>query len=277
MRRITASKFIAAILAGAPSAIYGGSRNAAPARTLVVTAHEYSFQLPDSVPAGVVTVRLVNRGKNAHQLTFARLDDTSSGDRVMRSLIANKARTGGIRWVGGVESAIPGESGEATLPLASGRYVIVCAYEGDHGLTHMSLGMIRSLVVTPGAPVTTQSLPPTPATIELSEYHIGISSPLHSGRQLVRVVNVGKQRHHLVTGRIVGNATTDEIMKWDGKSQPAPLADMSGGSAAMDPGQAAVIDMNLAPGRYELACVLSDSGKSSPHYLLGMHQEVAAR
>ena len=170
-----------------------------------------------------------------------------------------------------------GESSETILPLASGRYVIICAYDGDNGLAHVSLGMIRPLIVTPGTLVTAQSLPATPTTIELSDYHIAISSPLHSGKQLVRVVNVGKQRHHLVIGRIVGNATTDEIMKWDGKSQPAPLADMSGGAAAMDPGQASVIEMDLAPGRYALACVLSDGGKSTLHYLLGMHQEIAVR
>ncbi|HEY2895925.1 MAG TPA: hypothetical protein VGJ12_02215, partial [Gemmatimonadaceae bacterium] len=117
----------------------------------------------------------------------------------------------------------------------------------------------------------------TSTTIELSDYHIGISSPLHSGRQLVRVVNAGKQRHHLYMARIVGNATTDEIMKWDGKSQPAPLQDMSGGAAAMDPGQASVLALDLKPGRYALACVLSDGGKSKPHYLLGMHDEIVVK
>ena len=276
MRRITASSVIAAVLAGIPNAVYGPA-GAAPARTLDVTAHEYSFEAPDSMPAGVVTVRLVNRGRKAHQLTIARLDDTSSLDRVMRSLIANKVRTGGIRWVGGVESAIPGESGETTLPLASGRYVLVCAYAGDNGLAHMSLGMIRPLLITPGAPVTTRSLPTTPTTIELSEYHLGISRPLHRGKQLVRIVNAGKQRHHLIIARIVGNATADEIMKWDGKSEPAPLQDMSGGAAAMDPGQVSVIEMDLAPGRYELACVLSNDSKSKPHYMLGMSDELTIK
>jgi uncharacterized cupredoxin-like copper-binding protein len=276
MRRITARSMIAAVLAGIPSAIYGPA-SATPARTLVVTAYEYSFQAPDSVPAGLVTVRLVNRGRKGHQLAMARLDDTSSLDRVMRSLIADKARTGGLRWVGGVESAMPAQSGETILPLTSGRYVLICAYDGDNGLAHMSLGMIHSLVVTPATRVTTRSLPATATTIELSDYHIAFSSPLHSGKQLVRIVNVGKQRHHLVMGRIVGNATTDEIMKWDGKSQPAPVEGMSGGAAAMDPGQASVIEMDLTPGRYELACVLSNDGKSTPHYLLGMHQEIAIR
>jgi hypothetical protein len=276
MGRVTASTVIAAVLAAIPGAIYGPA-GANPAQTMVVTAYEYAFRSPDSVPAGVVTVRLVNRGKRAHQLAIARLDDTSSLDRVMRSLTADKARTGGIRWVGGVETAIPGDSSETMLPLASGRYVLICAYDGDNGLAHMSLGMIRALIVTPGAQVTAQSLPAAPTTIELSDYHFSFSRPLHSGKQLVRIVNVGRQRHQLLIARIEGNATTDEVMKWDGKSQPAPLEDMSGGAAAMDHGQAGVIELNLAPGRYELACVLSDGAHSKPHYLLGMHQELTIR
>ena len=276
MGRITASTVIAAVLAGIPGAIHGPTA-AAPAHTLVVSAYEYTFQAPDSLPAGVVTMRLVNRGTKAHQVVVGRLDDSSSLDRVMRSLTANKARTGGIRWVGGVESALAGESSETILPLTSGRYVLICSYDGDHGLAHMALGMIRSLVVTPGSLVTTRSLPAAQTTIALSDYHLGISSPLHSGKQLVRIVNVGEHRHHLFIGRIVGNATTDEIMKWDGKSQPAPLQDMSGGAAAMDPGQASVIEMDLKPGRYALACVLSKGGGSKPPYLLGMHDEIVVR
>ena len=276
MGRISASTLVAAALAGVPGAIHS-STGADAAHTLLISAYEYAFTAPDSVPAGVVTVRLVDRGKKAHQVAIGRLDDTSSLDRVMRSLVADKARTGGIRWVGGVESAIPGESSETILPLTSGRYVLMCAYGGENGLAHMSLGMIRSLVVTPGSPVTARSLPVSSSTITLSDYHIGISIPLRSGTQLVRVVNAGTHRHHLVIARIVGNATTEEIMKWDGKSQPAPLADMSGGAAAMDPGQSSVIELDLKPGRYELACVLTDDSKSKPHYLLGMHDEIVVR
>ena len=109
MRRITASTVVAAVLAGIPSAIYGPT-SAAPARTL--RRHVVRIQLPG---AGQRARGRRDRAagqsrKKAHQLTFARLDDTSSLDRVMRSLVADKVRTGGIRWVGGVESAMPGES-----------------------------------------------------------------------------------------------------------------------------------------------------------------------
>jgi hypothetical protein len=275
MGRITTSTVIAAVLAGIPSAIYGPA-SAAPAQTLVVTAYEYTFKAPDSLPAGVVTVRLVNRGRIGHQASLARLDDSSSLDRVMRSLAADKEHTGGIQWTGGVESAIPGGSGETTLVLRPGRYVIVCAYDHD-GQRHMSMGMLRPLVVTAGAANANLTLPATATTIRLSDYHVAVVGALHSGHQLVRIENIGEHWHQLSITRIRDHATIDEIMKWDGKSQPAPLQDISGGAAAMEPGTTSVISLDLKPGRYELECGLSDDSKSKPHFLLGMHEDIAVR
>lgn len=277
MRKITVSSVLAALLAGLPSAIYGPNDSASPGRTLVVTSYEYTFQAPDSIAAGVVTVRLVNRGKIGHQAALARLDDSSSLTRVMQSLVADKAHTGGIRWSGGVEGAVAGRSAETTLPLSPGRYVIVCSYEADNGHAHVSMGMIRPLLVTSAASRTDATLPATSDTIRLTDYRITLSGRLHSGRQLVRVENDGAHHHHLNITRIVGNATLAEIDKWDGKSKPSPLDDVSGGAAILDPGSASVIDLNLTPGRYLFACVLSDSSKSKPHYLLGMEHEIAIK
>jgi uncharacterized cupredoxin-like copper-binding protein len=276
MRKITASTMVAAVLAGLPSAI-APPATAARGSTLIVNAYEYSFQAPDRVAAGVVTVRLVDHGKIGHQVALARLDDSSSLVRVMQSLVDNKVHTGGIRWSGGVESAIPGDSSETILALEPGRYVIVCAYPGDNGQAHMSMGMIRPLVVTAGATKADMTLPAAATTIRLSDYRVAVVGTLRSGTQLVRVENAGAHRHHLNLTRIRNGATLDEIMKWDGKSEPAPLEDMSGGAAVLEPGQASVISLHLVPGRYELACVMSDGSKSKPHYMLGMHDEIAVR
>ena len=98
MRKITASSVLAAFLAGLPSAINGTGKSSAPTQALVVTSYEYTFQAPDSIVSGVVTVRLVNRGKIGHQLALARLDDSSSLTRVMQSLVADKEHTGGVHW-----------------------------------------------------------------------------------------------------------------------------------------------------------------------------------
>ena len=277
MRRVSVSTVLAAVLAGIPGAIYGSSDSSSAGRTLTVTSYEYFFQAPDSIAAGVVTVRLVNRGKNGHQVSFALLDDTTSVVRAMRDLVEDKKRTSGVTWVGGVENALAGGTSEATLILRPGRYVIVCAYEDDNGHAHMSSGMLRALTVTPGASRADTVLPAAAITARLSDYAVNFSAPLKAGKQLVRVENVGAHRHHLIVGRMVGNATVDDVMKWDGKSKPEPLADIGQGAAVLEPGRASVIPLTLAPGRYLFGCIMNDTSGAPPHYMLGMQKEVAVR
>lgn len=275
MRTFSVSAVVAAALAGLPYATATPGREVA-ARTLVVTSYEYAFQAPERVAAGAVTVRLVNRGKMAHQVAFLRLDDSSSLVRVMRSLVADTAHTTGVRGVGGVESALPGDSSESILVLRPGRYVIVCAYNGG-GHAHLSMGMIRSLTVTAEAMNADFKLPSTPVTIRLTEYHVALSGPLHSGQQLVRVENDGLQRHHLSIMRFVGSTSLEELDRWDGKSKPAPIEPVNGGTTVLDAGQASVVAFDLQPGRYLLECALSNDTKAKPHYMLGMERVVAIR
>jgi hypothetical protein len=274
MRKITTGSVVAALLPGVPSAIYAPGDSSSLVRTLVITSYEYAFVAPDSIATGVVTVRLVNRGKIGHQVAIARLDDSSSLARVMKSLVADKEHTTGLHWSGGVEGAVSGQSAETTIPLSPGRYVVVCSFEAANGHAHVSMGMIRPLLVTGAAASFDATLPATSATLRLTDYRITLSGKLHRGRQLVRVENGGRHRHHMNLSRIVGNATLSDIDKWDGKSKPSPLEDLSGGAAVLEPGSASVINLTLAPGRYLLACVLTDDKDSKPHYMLGMEQEI---
>ena len=275
MRTISVGTMLAAALAALPNAAGTPARSAA-SRTLVVTSYEYAFQAPEQVGAGAVTVRLVNRGKMGHQAAFLRLDDSSSLVRVMRSLVADTAHTTGVRGIGGIENANPGDSSETILVLRPGRYVIVCAYDSG-GRAHVSMGMIRSLTVTADAMNADSVLPVTPVTIRLTDYHVALSGPLHAGRQLIRVENDGMQRHHLSIMRFAGNTSLEELDKWDGKSKPAPIETVSGGTTILDAGQATVVALALRPGRYLFECALSNDAKSKPHYMLGMERVVAIR
>lgn len=277
MRRITVGSVFAALLAGVPSAIYGPDDASSSARTMVVTSYEYTFQAPDSIASGVVTVRLVNRGKDGHQVSFALLDDSTSIVRAMRDLAENKKRATGVTWVGGVENALAGGASEATMMLPAGRYVIVCAYEDSTGHAHMSYGMLRALTVTPASSAGDTVLPVATVTAKLTDYAITFSKPLVKGRQLVRVQNDGAHRHHLLVARMVGNATVDDVMKWDGASKPAPVEDIGQGAAVLAPGRASVIPLTLAPGRYLFGCIMNDSSGAPPHYMLGMQKEVAIK
>lgn len=260
---------IVAVLVGMTGAV-------APHARLVVTAYDYAFSAPDSVVSGVVTVRLVNRGKLDHQVVLMRLDDTATMQRVMQTLVANKIHTTGVHAVSGVESARPGETNETTIVLLPGRYVLLCDLPGADNFAHVSKGMLHALLVTPSSAGADTVLPPTVATVRLTDYRIALSAPLSPGTRLVRVENDGAQRHHLIVARILHGATLEEIDKWDGKSEPAPLEEI-GGASALDPGYASVAAIRVTPGRYLLACVLEGGPASKPHYMLGMETETIVR
>ena len=178
--------------------------------------------------------------------------------------------------MGGVESALPGDSSESILVLRPGRYVILCAYDGG-GHAHVSMGMIRPLTVTAEKTSANSSLPATPVTIRLTDYHIALSGPLRTGRQLVRVENDGQQRHHLSVMRFVRPMPLEELDRWDGKSNPAPIETINGGTTILDAGEASVISLDLHSGTYLLECVVSNDVKSKPHYMLGMEREIAIK
>lgn len=256
--------------------LFGLAAAGSPRAPLVITAYEYAFKAPDSTMSGIVTVRLVNRGKQDHQIVVLHLDDTASMDRVMRTLVADKIHATGVHALGGVENARPGETNETTIVLSPGRYILLCSLPGADNRAHVSKGMLHALTVTPNTAAADPSLPPAAATVRLTDYRIVLSAPLRAGTRLVRVENDGVHRHHLIVARILHGATLAEIDKWDGKSEPAPLAEI-GGASALDPGYANVTALRVTPGRYLLACVLADGPTSKPHFMLGMETETIVR
>jgi uncharacterized cupredoxin-like copper-binding protein len=98
----------------------------APARMLV-TAQEWSLTLSrGSVPAGVVTVQLYDRGQDAHNLRVRRLD--WAGHQVGSPQSVSLTQSGGLT--------------QATWHLAPGRYELYCSLPG-----HARRGMRAYLVV----------------------------------------------------------------------------------------------------------------------------------
>jgi len=258
------------------AALLGLASAGSPRAPLVVTAYDFAFRAPDSATSGVVTVRFVNRGKEDHQVVFLRLDDTATLARVTRTLVENKTHTTGVRAVGGVENARPGETNETTIILGPGRYVLLCDLPGADHRAHVQKGMLHTLTVAPSGNAADTTLPPAVATVRLTDYKIALSAPLRPGTRLVRVENDGAHRHHLIVARMVHGATMADVDKWDGESEPAPIVEI-GGISALDPGVSGVTALRVTPGHYVLACVMNDGPGTKPHYMLGMETETVVR
>lgn len=99
---------------------------------------QYMEVTPDTVAAGYVTFRVSNAGTEEHELLVLQTDvpfdelEETDDERVDESSA-----------VGGELELEPGESGELTVELEAGNYVLVCNKQG-----HYAEGMAAPFVVT---------------------------------------------------------------------------------------------------------------------------------
>jgi hypothetical protein len=115
----------------------------------------------------------------------------------------------------------------------------------------------------------------TTATYVAEDY--GFSGPdrLPSGAVTIRVLNRGKELHHLQFVKLThGRSATDfnALLKRRGATIP-PWALFSGGPNAPVPGGEAAATVNLTPGTYLLVCLIPDK-TGTPHVALGMQKLV---
>jgi uncharacterized cupredoxin-like copper-binding protein len=234
---------------------------------LVIVASDYSFSLPDSIPGGVVHVRLINAGHDLHEAMLTRF--TNAGGNAAAFADSEHA---GVDFpsntvdVGGAALTASGDSSDVWLALPAGHYVVAC-YKGDH----LSRGMLRDLVVTarqgPGRP------PRATHELELSDYGYSLSMPFVAGRQTLHVHNAGREAHEADMIRLTERAGLKEYLDWlDHHQVGLPPAQPVAGIGDIAAGLDAWLELRLTPGRYALVCqVLAPGGQA--HYRLGMIKE----
>jgi uncharacterized cupredoxin-like copper-binding protein len=251
---------------------------------LEVVAMDYAFRLPDTVRAGVTTVRLINRGQHMHHIQLVRLD---GGHTIADLLRAWKPGVPTPRWmtgVGGPTAPVGGQTLDALVVLRPGRYGVLCWVPAADGQLHFQKGMFGQFeVAAPSggaaeAPLAT-ALPPADVTITMVDY--GYVMPgIARGRHTVRVFNGGPQSHELVLVRLASGRTARDAAAWAerGQTGDAP-GTMVGGVAALAPGGVAQFAADFPAGQYALICFVPDQkdGTGRPHTEHGMLRQFAVR
>ena len=237
---------------------------------LTVTASDYKFDAPDQIPAGLVTIRLVNRGPSLHHVQLLRLAEGKTAADFQAAVQKGGMPTWAVP-AGGPNPPEPGGTAEVRMPLEAGEYMMVCFIPDTAGVPHMARGMVRPLRVTP-ATATAASTADTMADIEVTlvDYDFKFSAPLTPGHHLIRVTNAAQQPHELVFVRLEPNKTPMDVAHWgEHPLGPAP-GTLHGGIAAMMPGTVAYVPVDLPAGDYALLCFVPDSKDGKGHYLHGM-------
>ena len=246
---------------------------------VTITTSEYAFGMPDTIPAGLTTFRLVNQGKELHHASLVRLRDGKTVADFQAGLAAAmQSHTPPPSWMtfaGGPNAVTLGDTGVATETLEPGSYVFVCWIPSLDGVPHVMKGMLHPLVVTAGA-IPAAAAPAADMTIKLTDYDFVLSQPLTAGKHVVRVENTGAQAHEIVIAALAPGKTLKDFIAWEegGEKGPLPTGQWLGGITTLDVGGHSQFTTTFAPGSYLLLCFWPDAKDGKPHLMHGMGKEI---
>jgi uncharacterized cupredoxin-like copper-binding protein len=243
---------------------------AAP-RVVYVTTTDYHIALPDTLPAGETTFRVVNTGRELHHVLFVRLDGNHDADDLAAAMKGEGPPPKWAEMDGGPNGVSPGDTSLATtVPLTAGHYAVLCMIPGPDGVPHVAKGMIGDLVVKPAAYPVAASKPSYDATITLFDYGYRESAPITRATQEVLVRNDGAQPHEIELARLRPGKSMADLAQWAKKMDSPPPAEFLGGVSPIAPGGTNELALSLPPGDYVMLCFLPDAKDHAPHIAHGM-------
>lgn len=255
---------------------------AAPVAPTVVTisAKEFSYEAPDTIQSGVVTVKLVNNGAELHHIQLLKLSDGKSYADLVTGLKAMKPTDAPPPWihdVAGPNAPLPGGGiSEITEMLAPGDYAIVCFIPSADHVPHMMKGMMKSLTVVPATGVAA-SLPTADITVSMSDYAWSVTPEITAGKHIIKIENTAAQSHEMFIAALAPGKTAADLAAWAENMTGPPPAKPLGGISGMAKGGVAYIPVDLAPGEYGLFCFLPDAKDGKPHVAHGMLKQFTVK
>jgi hypothetical protein len=256
---------------------------------VVITAIEYSFDMPASIPGGLTKLTLDNQGTMDHHAMFLRVHDDATLEDVKSALQSGQLGPvfAAATSVGG-PSCGPGHRASVIADLPAGHYTVICAIPDEDNVPHYAKGMMSDLEVTEAT--TTATAPTADATVTLSDFMF-TDLPMNAtaGSTIWEIDNAGPQLHEIVICQIQPGFTFDQIdaMLTAPPATPAagdeaataaasPMAMMGapfvgiGGAAPMSAGQTNYALLDLVAGDYFAICFVPDQKTGAPHFALGM-------
>jgi hypothetical protein len=238
----------------------------------IVTVHasEFAFTAPKTAPAGTITFRMVNDGKQLHHVSIIKLLHGRTVSDFVESMKKPGPPPAWAVAVGGPNAAVPGRSSDATLTLEPGNYALVCFVPSPGDPTpHVMKGMISALTVTPSSAPSVDV--PADVNISLSDYKFALSKPLTAGRHMIRVTNDAVQDHEVLFIKLPPGTTAAGVAEWveAGMKGPPPAMPI-GGVSPIARGRSNTIALDLTPGTYGMVCFLPDAKDGKAHSTHGM-------
>jgi uncharacterized cupredoxin-like copper-binding protein len=249
------------------------SQAAAAPNLVTISAKEFGYQVPDSIPAGLTTLQLTNTGQQLHHMQLVRLDQEKTAAQFVEAMKAEGPPPAWAELVGGPNAVEPGSTVSSEQTLKPGHYAILCLIPGPDGVPHFMKGMYRDLQVKESGG---RSAPEPKADVDMKlvDYGFELSSPIKAGRQTIRVLNGAAQPHEVVLVRVLPGKKLADIGEWEKSGfKTAPPVQFLGGVVGLAPGRHAYFSSDFKAGSYGLLCFFPDAKDGKPHLMHGMMSE----
>lgn len=274
----TAATLIFAACGGGSSSQSSSQSTSTPQQaaipTVTIKAMDFSFNEPQTVPAGLVDVKFVNNGPSPHQVQIARVNNGNFTD--FATALEKQGPEAALMLstlYGGANVIDSGQQEEVILNLPSGTYASICFVSGSDGVPHYAKGMISQFNVT-GSPNTNAQPPQANGTVTLQDFSFSLPATIPAGAMTLKVTNNGPQAHEMGIIKLAQGKTISDALNFLNQAAPSgppPFTD-AGGMGALQPGTSAWVKLDLQPGNYAALCFVPDIKTGKPHYMLGMYR-----
>ena len=259
--------------AGSPTSTSRTAATSQPSIAAVtITGRDFSYDLPQTVPSGLVDITFVNNGTQIHQAQLVLLNSGVTYDQFHSALFQKGLlvmRSLG-KLMGGPNITAPGRSSEVILNLPAGQYVAMCPIPAKDGVRQYLKGMISSFTVTAPAGAGQPSAPTTTGQVVLKSFRIGLPATIAAGSITWQVMNTGQEPYELNIVKLAPGKTAQDVSAfYIHPSGPPPFVDI-GGMAAISPGLSGWAKLNLAAGNYVALSQVLDKATGKPDFTLGM-------
>jgi hypothetical protein len=246
--------------------------NAASAPVIDIMASDYAFDAPDTLPAGLVTLRLMNHGQEPHHAQLLKLNDGVSFEDFGAALESEgEAALRLTTLTGGPGALSTSKTTEVTLDLAPGQYALACFISSPDGVPHLAKGMLKPVTVAP-AGTQDATAPEIAGTMTLRDFGFEIPDTVAAGAVNFRVFNAGPQPHELNILKLAPGASAGDVLAWSPEQGTPPPFEAVGGMNGLSQGVDNYMTLDLQPGEYVAICNIPDPSSGLPHSQLGMIQ-----
>jgi hypothetical protein len=238
-----------------------------------IAASASGVTVPDTIPAGLVTISIENSTDKPFGPLLARLNDGTTLDAFMAALQNGPmAAIPMVSLLGGVTTA-PGATDQVTYDLKAGDYVLLdFASEAP---------TVKPFKVTGEA--AQADAPATDVAVSLYDFAFSLPDQISAGEHTWQLQNKGGQWHEMMIAKVDDKMTVAELRDLLAKAatveDPSQLPVQPVFSwAPMSQGETAWLNIKLEPGIYLVACFLPDlMGSGHAHVDMGMNQLITVK